>query len=76
MLRYNGRALWSEFGVDMAKRLKDVKEIKIERLSRIARDVSNIGHVGTGDVEIRISSQQDIEIAETFLEMAYQKVGG
>ena len=48
----------------------------IDKMPDIARDVSNIGHVGTGDVEIRISSRQCIEIAKPYLEMAYQKVGG
>lgn len=35
------------------------------------RDVSNIGHYGTGDLEVTISNDEDIEKAKRFIEMAY-----
>ena len=43
---------------------------------RNARDVSNIGHYGTGDLEITVASQEDLEAAKEFINIAYQKVGG
>lgn len=43
---------------------------------RISRDVSKIGHFGTGDLEVVIKSQADLEAAKPFVEMAYRKVGG
>lgn len=43
---------------------------------KISRDVSNIGHFGTGDLEVVIKSQADLEAAKPFVEMAYRKVGG
>ncbi len=42
----------------------------------IARDVSSIGHSGTGDLEITLSSLDDLEVAKPLIEMAYRKVGG
>ena len=45
-------------------------------LPSIARDVSDIGHYGTGDLEITVSSAQDLEAAKGFINAAYQKVGG
>jgi len=49
---------------------------ELEDLPEIARDVSEIGHYGTGDLEIKIMSPEDIEIAKPFIEIAYQKIGG
>jgi predicted transport protein len=49
---------------------------ELSDLPDIARDVSEIGHYGTGDLELKISSTADIEVAKPFIEMAYQKVGG
>jgi predicted transport protein len=45
-------------------------------LPSVARDVSDIGHYGTGDLEITVSSAQDLEAAKEFINTAYQKVGG
>lgn len=36
------------------------------------RDVSNIGHLGTGDLEISISSMDDFERAKPLLDQSYQ----
>jgi predicted transport protein len=43
---------------------------------KIARDVSRIGHYGTGDFEMTLKTEQDLEVAKPFIEMAYRKVGG
>ena len=40
------------------------------------RDMTNIGHYGTGDVELSVRSQSDLELVKPLLEQAYQKVGG
>lgn len=42
----------------------------------ISRDVSQIGHYGTGDLEITLRSEQDLEATQPFTEMAYQEIGG
>jgi predicted transport protein len=44
--------------------------------AEISRDVSKIGHFGTGDLEITIRSEADLELAKPFLRLAYEKVGG
>ena len=36
------------------------------------RDVRQIGHFGTGDLELTIKSQKDIEKASEFIEMSYE----
>ncbi|MDD3626868.1 MAG: DUF5655 domain-containing protein, partial [bacterium] len=40
------------------------------------RDVSKIGHFGTGDLEITINSDKDIEIAKEYITKAYDNIGG
>jgi predicted transport protein len=50
------------------------KELK--SLPAIARDVSEIGHYGTGDLQVTVSSEDDIGIAKEYISMAYRKVGG
>lgn len=42
----------------------------------ISRDVSSIGHFGTGDLELAIKSEEDLQAAKSLIEIAYQKVGG
>ena len=39
-------------------------------------DVSNTGHFGTGDLQLDVKTEADLEIAKPFIKMAYQKVGG
>ena len=41
-----------------------------------ARDVSEIGHYGTGDLELALATENDVEAAKPLIEMAYQRVGG
>ncbi len=50
------------------------KELK--GLPKIARDVSDIGHYGTGDLELTVDSDENIEIAKEYITLAYRKVGG
>ena len=40
-----------------------------------ARDVTEIGHFGTGDLELRIGSMQELESAKPLIERAYRHVG-
>lgn len=47
-----------------------------EPLPGNARDVSEIGHYGTGDLELILRSEADINLAKGFITSAYQKVGG
>jgi len=42
----------------------------------IVRDVSKIGHAGTGDTEVSIESEKDLELAKPLIEKAYRQVGG
>ena len=42
----------------------------------IVRDVSEIGHFGTGDTEVSIESDQDLQTAKPLIEKAYRLVGG
>jgi len=49
---------------------------EIENAPSISRDVSEIGHYGTGDFQLTVTSDNDIEIAKEFINLAYQKVGG
>lgn len=48
----------------------------IDDLPDLARDVTDIGHYGTGDLELSVSSEEDLEVAKPYVEMAYQQVGG
>ena len=50
------------------------KELK--NLPKNARDVSAIGHYGTGDLELTVSSSEAIEVAKEYITLAYRKVGG
>ncbi len=43
----------------------------VELQSGFTRDVSNIGHYGTGDLEVIITSDEDIEKAKNFINMSY-----
>jgi len=45
-------------------------------LPSIARDVTEIGHYGTGNLELSLKREEDLEIVQQLCEMAYNKVGG
>lgn len=53
-----------------------LKPETIVELPKFARDVRNIGHYGTGDLEITIKSEEDLEAAKPYIEMAYKRLGG
>jgi len=42
----------------------------------ISRDVSGIGHYGTGDLEVTVISEEDLEATKPFIEKAYEIIGG
>ena len=48
----------------------------VSPLPQNARDVSKIGHFGTGDFELSVSTEEDVEAAKPYIEMAYRRVGG
>ncbi len=52
----------------------DPKKVDLPR--KIARDVTGIGHFGTGDLELSVRTQDDLEKVKPVLERAYQRVGG
>lgn len=49
---------------------------QLDRLPEIARDVSAIGHYGTGDLELQVRTEEEIEQVKPYIQLAYQKVGG
>lgn len=49
---------------------------QFDALPSNARDVTDIGHYGTGNLELSVSSEKDVEAAKPYIEMAYQYVGG
>lgn len=48
-----------------------VKPDTITLENGFTRDVSNIGHYGTGDLEVTISNDENIERAKHLINMAY-----
>ena len=42
----------------------------------IVRDVTDKGHLGTGDTEVTIRSEGDLDQAKMLIAMAYRHVGG
>lgn len=48
----------------------------LNELPSIARDVTNKGHWGTGDLEVTIQNQDDLEVAKPLIEQAYNRIGG
>lgn len=49
---------------------------QISNMPKNFRNVKNIGHFGTGDLEIRIRSVDDIHIAKPYIEEAIRIIGG
>ncbi|MDD2240578.1 MAG: DUF5655 domain-containing protein [Kiritimatiellae bacterium] len=45
-------------------------------LPKSARDVREIGHYGTGDLELSVKTEADLDIVKKLCELAYQRVGG
>jgi len=52
----------------------DPKEIKDKPGN--SRDMSNTGHYGTGDFELTIKNENELEAAKTFITMAFENIGG
>lgn len=44
----------------------------LDKMPEIARDVTNTGHYGTGDLELTISDDEDLEICKKYIEMSYE----
>ena len=40
------------------------------------RDMTKKGHFGTGDLELSVKTEHDLELVKPILELAYQKIGG
>lgn len=43
-----------------------------DSLPDIARDVSDVGHYGTGDLQLNIRSEEDLQIAKPLIEESYE----
>jgi predicted transport protein len=52
----------------------DPKRVSIE--PGFIRDVTKIGHYGTGDLELTLTSVKDLERAKPLIQQAYKAVGG
>ncbi len=48
----------------------DISKIKLEK--GFTKDVTNIGHNGTGNLEIRIKTNEDLEKAKSFILKSYE----
>lgn len=46
------------------------------KLPPSCRDVSNIGHYGTGDLEMTLTSLSDVAAAKVWIRKAFEKIGG
>jgi predicted transport protein len=46
------------------------------QLAKNQRDVTNIGHFGTGNLEISIRTEEDVENAKEFIQVAFNNIGG
>jgi predicted transport protein len=53
-----------------------LKPKEISNPPKISRDVSSIGHFGTVDFEITVTSPIDLPVAKEFIDIAYQRIGG
>lgn len=49
----------------------NLKPARLNAIPAIARDVSQIGHWGTGDLEMVLSTAEDLDIAKPFISLAY-----
>ena len=51
----------------------DISLSELDDPHQIGRDVSNVGHYGTGDVEVRLTTLADLEKIMNLVEQAYQQ---
>lgn len=49
---------------------------KVDLKNGFARDVSSVGHFGTGDVEVTLTTVEDLERAKPLILQAYESIGG
>ena len=49
---------------------------QVGELPRNARDVREIGHYGTGDLEVTVTSADDVDSAQALVRLAFERVGG
>ena len=49
---------------------------KETKLPQNGRDVSEIGHYGTGDFELNISSKEEFEESKEYIKRAFETIGG
>lgn len=47
---------------------------KMDKLPEIGRDVSEVGHYGTGDLELHVRTDEDLEAAKPLIERSYEGV--
>jgi len=40
------------------------------------RDVKNIGHFGTGDFEVAVENEEELEVAKKYVRLSYENTGG
>ncbi len=53
-----------------------LKPAQLDGLPGNARDVTNIGHYGTGDLEVSVASNEELEAAKPYIRMAFDNIGG
>ncbi len=53
-----------------------LKESDVLEPPKSYRDVSKIGHSGTGEAEFTVSTPEEFEEIKSYIELAYNKVGG
>ncbi len=46
----------------------------LENPPEFARDVAHIGHLGSGEVELRISNQSELETGAKFIRQSFEAV--
>ena len=51
----------------------NIKKIEIPS---IARDVTDVGHYGTGDFELTITNDEELEVAKEYIFKSYENIGG
>ena len=47
---------------------------ELEPMPEIGRDVTDTGHYGTGDLELTLSDEDDLEISKEYIELSYEGV--
>ena len=47
---------------------------ELEEMPEIGRDVSNTGHYGTGDLELTISDEEDLETSKEYIRASYDGI--